>query len=258
MKSFLLVDDDNKMLTMSELFIRHRFGDSSILISKASNGLEALERTRELDYTVILTDIEMPRMNGIEFHKRLKEEKPVLAERTAFISGNLEGADNTYLREERRPCLAKPFSSKNFFELIDTVLSVEKHRFTTRHGYHCKRKSARYNTSAACILELLTTVPGEGKAILGEITDYSEDGIGITFRETCPTPGEALRVSSEPLGLTEREGLVVWAGEQNGAPKIGLRWARGRSDINREGRLEGGPSIGNGSKGYVPPEIAGA
>ncbi len=226
MKSFLLVDDDDKILTMNELFINHRFGDSNILISKAYNGLEALEKTRELDYTVILSDIEMPEMNGIEFHQRLKAENPALAERMAFISGNLDGSNSTYLRKEQRPCLEKPFSTTDYFELIDTILTVEKHKFTTEHGYHCKRKHARFNSGGACTFESLRGAQAEVKSIVGDITDYSEGGLGVALREASllPVPGLIFHVSSESHGITGREGKVVWSTQQNGDSRAGLQW----------------------------------
>jgi len=42
----------------------------------ASNGLEAMERLMSLEVDVILTDIQMPMMDGTEFIKRIKQDKP--------------------------------------------------------------------------------------------------------------------------------------------------------------------------------------
>lgn len=41
-------------------------------IEEAQNGLEALELVKQKDYDIILLDIEMPIMDGIEFMKRCK------------------------------------------------------------------------------------------------------------------------------------------------------------------------------------------
>lgn len=42
-------------------------------VYEASNGLEALEMYEEFRPKIILSDIEMPKMNGLEFVKRIRQ-----------------------------------------------------------------------------------------------------------------------------------------------------------------------------------------
>ena len=46
------------------------------VVGEASNGEEALEQLEQLTPDIVITDIQMPRMDGIEFTRRVKQEQP--------------------------------------------------------------------------------------------------------------------------------------------------------------------------------------
>lgn len=46
------------------------------IVGEACNGLEAVEKARELSPDVVLMDLRMPELDGVEAIKRIKEEKP--------------------------------------------------------------------------------------------------------------------------------------------------------------------------------------
>jgi len=48
------------------------------IVGEAENGLEAIKKARTLGIDLVLLDIRMPRMNGIEAVQQLKEETPEL------------------------------------------------------------------------------------------------------------------------------------------------------------------------------------
>ena len=89
----------------------------------ASNGSEALGKTRDEDFAVIIVDISMPGMDGIEFYKQLKVEDPEMAKKVVFVSGHLEDSNYSFIVKERRPCLGKPFDKKEFYRIIDYVVN---------------------------------------------------------------------------------------------------------------------------------------
>ena len=71
-KRILLVDDEagiRKVLGIS-------LADSGYTVFTAENGEEALRRFRELAPPIVLTDIKMPDMDGIELLRRIKAESP--------------------------------------------------------------------------------------------------------------------------------------------------------------------------------------
>jgi len=73
MARILVVDDDLSLQTALELFLSSLGHE----VYKASNGLQALEMTRALNPEIIILDIMMPKMNGFEVCKRIKEESDI-------------------------------------------------------------------------------------------------------------------------------------------------------------------------------------
>lgn len=72
MAKVLLVDDEKDVLALLHAFVE-RMGYESLL---AHNGAEALEVLRTEQADVMLTDIEMPFMDGWELASRVREAYP--------------------------------------------------------------------------------------------------------------------------------------------------------------------------------------
>ena len=68
--TLLYVEDEVAMRKVTVMFLKLYFSE----IYEASNGIEALEIYKEKKPDVIITDIEMPKMNGLEFCRRIREE----------------------------------------------------------------------------------------------------------------------------------------------------------------------------------------
>ncbi len=70
----LLVDDHALFRKGISSMMRNHPGIE--IVGEAIDGIEALEKTRELMPDIILLDIDMPRMNGLEATRLIKEEMP--------------------------------------------------------------------------------------------------------------------------------------------------------------------------------------
>jgi two-component system response regulator YesN len=87
MYSILLVDDEKIELEMLADYVR--WGDMGIRVAgTAKNGREALQRMEELRPDIILTDVRMPIMDGLEFSRRAKQINRNV--QIAFLSGHDE------------------------------------------------------------------------------------------------------------------------------------------------------------------------
>lgn len=83
MIKILIVDDE---AVIREGIIRSiSWADYGIGIAEASNGREALEMARELKPDIVITDIRMPVMDGLELSKRLKAMLPMV--RLVILTG---------------------------------------------------------------------------------------------------------------------------------------------------------------------------
>jgi CheY-like chemotaxis protein len=70
-------------------------------------------------YDVVLCDVMMPHMTGVELHQRVQATNPDLAARIVFVSGgSLSEPIRTYLESTPNTVLAKPFDLASLRELI--------------------------------------------------------------------------------------------------------------------------------------------
>jgi CheY-like chemotaxis protein len=82
----LVVDDEELIRRPMLRFLTKRGAD----VREAGDGALALETIRGgFEPHVILADLRMPRMDGVQFYERLVEDHPVLAERVVFLSGDI-------------------------------------------------------------------------------------------------------------------------------------------------------------------------
>ncbi len=87
------------------------------------NGLEALDLAREHRPDLILMDIQLPEISGLEVTKRIKEDDdlqsiPVVAE-TAFA---MKGDEEKIREGGCEAYIAKPISVTNFLETVERFL----------------------------------------------------------------------------------------------------------------------------------------
>lgn len=115
MNKILLAEDDNDM----RRFLAKALANAGYDVISYDNGASAYERLREEPFTLLLTDIVMPEMDGIELARRATELDPDL--KVMFITGFAAVALNP---ESNAPKEAKVLSKP--FHLRDLVNEVEK------------------------------------------------------------------------------------------------------------------------------------
>ncbi|HTO72471.1 MAG TPA: ATP-binding protein [Gemmatimonadales bacterium] len=105
----LIVDDEAPVRSPLRRFLERR-GWQVVEAEDGEQGLRIL-RGRELpDFDLILSDLKMPGMSGMDLHNRLLEERPELLQRIVFITGDVVSPDVAeFLKRNARPVLEKPF-----------------------------------------------------------------------------------------------------------------------------------------------------
>lgn len=68
MKKILLVDDEESI----QLLYHEEFADDGYVVTSAMNGEEALEKFKTDQPDIVILDIQMPGMNGIEVLRQMK------------------------------------------------------------------------------------------------------------------------------------------------------------------------------------------
>jgi two-component system response regulator HydG len=114
----ILLTDDNREFTQNLRDILEMRGYS---VLTASDGFQALEIIRASPVDLILMDIKMPVMNGVETYKKIKKIKPGLPVimLTAFA---LEELIQESIKEGAFACLKKPLDFDELFATIEHAI----------------------------------------------------------------------------------------------------------------------------------------
>jgi two-component SAPR family response regulator len=151
----LILEDDEKLRTM--LF--HVLSGEGYDVDQAANGLAAIELASKNAYDLVVADIRMEGINGLEALSRMKESQPDL--RSLVMTGYSTEEDSIRaIRLGVGDYLRKPF---NFDELMDSVqrlLAVRRQELQTRAQEALLRRSLLRAVQAMARSYDLTGVPG--------------------------------------------------------------------------------------------------
>ena len=111
----LTVDDDDNALQMLNLLLT----EAGYEVVSARNGREAMAILRTGDCQLVVTDWEMPVMNGLDALRRMRALNPALA--TIVITG--AARDTAWPPEIGRYWMPKPLIPRKLLELIRLLLS---------------------------------------------------------------------------------------------------------------------------------------
>jgi two-component system cell cycle response regulator CpdR len=119
MSRILLAEDDNDM----RRFLVKALQNAGHDVVAFDNGRSAYERIREEPFTLLLTDIVMPEMDGIELARRSTELDPDL--KVMFITGFAAVALNPDSKAPKNAkVLSKPFHLRDLVNEIERLLAA--------------------------------------------------------------------------------------------------------------------------------------
>jgi CheY-like chemotaxis protein len=116
----LLVEDSDAVRAV----VANMLESGGLTVLQATGGEEALALVRqgEAPIDLLLTDIVMPEMNGVELADRLERERPDV--RILFMTGYAEEAVvNEGILGKHRECIGKPFTREQITTRVREILS---------------------------------------------------------------------------------------------------------------------------------------
>jgi two-component system cell cycle response regulator CpdR len=119
MHRILLAEDDDSMRG----FLERALARAGYDVTSFANGEDAYERLKQEPFTLLLTDIVMPRMDGIELARRASEFDPAL--KIVFITGfaAVTLTNNAEAPKDAR-VLSKPFHLRDLVREVDRLLAA--------------------------------------------------------------------------------------------------------------------------------------
>ncbi len=107
-KRILLVDDTDAIRRLLGYMLRIEGGFD---VDTTASGPEALEMLNKNEYDVLLVDLNMPVMSGIELYRCIGKEYPDVAARVVFMSADIPAPQTrSFFTNINRPFLLKPFT----------------------------------------------------------------------------------------------------------------------------------------------------
>jgi len=121
-RKVLIIEDNVDIADIYSKFLDLFYTD--IDVDHVMGGMDALDKALSADYDLIICDIQIPQISGIEFFERLKKESPKSACKVLFITAGVERHKNSFLEKNKCPYIAKPFTKDVFIEKVNAILNV--------------------------------------------------------------------------------------------------------------------------------------
>jgi CheY-like chemotaxis protein len=138
-KPVILVVDDEKNIRLT---LRESLKTFNAQVDAAVNGEEALDMAAQQEYDLVLLDLKMPGMDGMEVLRRLRELSPGTAVILLTAHGTVEAAVEA-MKLGAVDFLQKPFAPKEIRDIVTRVLGRQKQRKEKPDDYGYFTDSAR-------------------------------------------------------------------------------------------------------------------
>ena len=215
----LVVDDEPRL---RQVLVRLMETDGFIC-SEAANGIEALEAVQRNAFTLVLSDLRMPRMDGIELLRQLRARFPDVAVVMITAVADVEVAVSC-LAIGAMDYLTKPFHLEEVRARV--IQALDRRRLILENREYQERLEERVAAQARRLEELfLASIQSFAEAL--EVKDPYTRGHSVRVSQYSSVIARTLDLDTEVVRQVELGGHVHDIG------KIGVR----ESVLNKPGKL---------------------
>lgn len=168
-RHILLVDDEPQMLAgMKEILLRAGFR-----ISAAASGIEAAARLKEVEipYDLVITDLKMPRFNGLDLIRQIQQNHPLTRVILITAYGTVDSAVEA-MKMGAVDYLLKPFNSDMLLSAVNKALGtgsneqVEEREIITQNEKMLRLMNVAAQAARTDATILIEAESGTGKELL--------------------------------------------------------------------------------------------
>jgi DNA-binding NtrC family response regulator len=171
-EELLVVDDEPQML----IAINETLRRSGYSIATAGSGMEALRKLKEKYYRLVITDMRMPEVSGLDLLRKVKNLAPQTPVILLTAYGTIQNAVDA-MRHGAYDYLLKPFSSESLESIVRKALDSSAHRKNERASHaiitqdpNFSRTIEQASQAAAGIATILVEAEsGTGKELLARM-----------------------------------------------------------------------------------------
>jgi len=121
----LIVDDETELRKSIISILRSTLPDFELIIDEAATGLEAIGKVKKMQWDLVLMDVRMPELDGLEALKAIKEEDPRTFVVIMTAHGNLQDAV-TAIRDGAYDYIEKPIQPDDLTEIVKKALQAQE------------------------------------------------------------------------------------------------------------------------------------
>ena len=121
MNKILIVDDEKKMRHILQIMLEQK----GYRTDQASNGAEALELLKTFHYAMVITDLKMPVMDGVELIREIKKIDPDYPVVVLTAYGSIDSAVGA-MREGAIDYITKPFEEERILLTVERTLGISR------------------------------------------------------------------------------------------------------------------------------------
>ncbi|HUT26275.1 MAG TPA: response regulator [Sumerlaeia bacterium] len=114
----LIIDDSDSIRTTLKLTLE--FGGYEV--DEAADGLEGLDRIRDGAYDLVLCDLAMPGLAGIDVIRKVRTEPQTASLPIVVLSAEERKMKDRALTAGANDCIDKPFAPQQVFDVVEKLL----------------------------------------------------------------------------------------------------------------------------------------
>lgn len=119
MSRILVIDDDGMILRMTEFMLKKQ-GHEAVT---AASGSEGLDKLRSQGADLVLLDVEMPEMSGMEVLEAIRSDSELSAVKVCLMTGTVTPQTDEAVNSQKAcACIGKPIKAEELFAVLDAEI----------------------------------------------------------------------------------------------------------------------------------------
>jgi DNA-binding NtrC family response regulator len=190
MSSVVIVDDDDTSREMLAAYVRDFM---SIPVSEFSSGFDALEYLEQHSVPIVITDIRMPGMNGMQLLREIKSSKNIKNTKVILVTGfaNLDTCIEA-IRQGAYDYLVKPIEISYVADIINKILAENEQTKNVSPDKQEKNLSLHYSCYEHPIIGKIGVFSSQMQKIVETALKLSQDDLPVLIEGESGTGKEII------------------------------------------------------------------
>ncbi|MBI5894074.1 MAG: response regulator [Deltaproteobacteria bacterium] len=201
-KKILVVDDELLIRTL----LSEMLAEADYIVDAAENGEKALQLLDNNIYDLIISDVNMPEMDGISLFRKATENLTELNKRFLFITGNPTNETLSFFKVNNLEYITKPFQITDVLGRISSMTKEDINLSGRKGMYWRKEERFSYSTYCGINIERLSN----SSPLIAKTENISKNGMKVRYIGEPLIPGSKISIYMMNLNL-QRDAKVMWS-----------------------------------------------